>query len=288
MKRFLRAVSLAGLVAGPAAGHDFWIQPSSMRPEVGAPIMIHLRVGDGFPGDPVPRSSGRIERFVVIGPGEEGEKGEEKPVVGQEGADPAGIVRAEAPGLHIVAYRGTPASITLEAEKFEAYLREEGLERISARRAERGQTGQSGRESYSRCAKALVDVGSEETGGGGGEDRPVGLLLELVAEKNPYALRAGDEVPVRLLFEGAPYEGALIEATNPGMPGQKISARSDAAGRAVLRLPHGGFWLIAAVHMAEAPGVGGGGAGAEADWESLWASLTFELAPGDGGAEPRP
>jgi hypothetical protein len=33
----------------------------------------------------------------------------------------------------------------------------------------------------------------------------------------------------------------------------------------------GGMWLIKAVHMVPAP------AGANAEWASFWASLTFEL-----------
>jgi uncharacterized GH25 family protein len=51
-------------------------------------------------------------------------------------------------------------------------------------------------------------------------------------------------------------------------PGQKLSARTDAEGRVRFRLPQGGMWLVKSVHMIP---------GAKADWESYWASLTFEL-----------
>jgi hypothetical protein len=37
------------------------------------------------------------------------------------------------------------------------------------------------------------------------------------------------------------------------------------------RLRPGGMWLVKAVHMVPAP------AGANADWASFWASLTFEM-----------
>ena len=37
-------------------------------------------------------------------------------------------------------------------------------------------------------------------------------------------------------------------------------------------------WLVKAVHMVQAP------AGTDADWESLWASLTFEIPKRPGGS----
>jgi uncharacterized GH25 family protein len=49
------------------------------------------------------------------------------------------------------------------------------------------------------------------------------------------------------------------------------SIRTDAAGRVRVPLSRSGVWLVKAVHMIPAP------AGADADWESIWASLTFEL-----------
>ena len=53
-------------------------------------------------------------------------------------------------------------------------------------------------------------------------------------------------------------------------PDARVTARTDAQGRARLRLDRPGVWLVKAVHMIPAP------AGAGADWESFWASLTFE------------
>jgi uncharacterized GH25 family protein len=57
---------------------------------------------------------------------------------------------------------------------------------------------------------------------------------------------------------------------NRDEPDKRLSARTDKAGRVSLALPRGGVWLVKAVHMVPAPADSG------ADWESLWASLTFE------------
>ena len=104
-----------------------------------------------------------------------------------------------------------------------------------------------------------------------GYDRVLGFTLELVPRANPYALRAGGTLPVQVLFQGRPLSGALVVAINADEAERKISARSDSSGRVSLRLGREGAWLVKAVHMVPAP------SGSNADWESLWASLTFEL-----------
>ncbi len=252
---------LVSLAAAAASAHDFWIEPSAYRVEKGAHLDVALRVGEGYRGDPVARNPEKIRRFVLVGPAGE------QALAGEAGQDPAGQAEIEGPGLFVIGYHSQPSSITLEAPKFEAYLREEGLERVIALRAERGQSASPGREIYSRCAKALVASGPTEAGQA---DRKLGLPLELVPEANPYR-GGGKPTAVRLLFRDQPLEDALVVAIPKEAPDKKLEARSDAAGRVVLELGAGRTWLVKAVHMVEAP------AGSGADWESLWASLTFEI-----------
>jgi len=253
------AMLLALLAAAPLRAHDFWIEPSTFRPAAPAQIRVALRVGQDFRGDPVPRDDRKITRFVAVGPGGEAS------IPGLPGTDPAGFARLDRPGLYVLGYRSGRSPIELEAEKFEKYLADEGLEQVSRERARRGETGKPGKEVYSRCAKSLVAAGG---GASEGFDRVLGFTLELVPQRLP---RVGD-LPVELLYEGKPLSGALVVAMNQADPTTKISARSDRNGRVVLKLPRSGVWLVKAVHMIPAP------ADAGADWESLWASLTFEIS----------
>ena len=251
----------AFLAAGRLAAHDFWIQPSNFQPDVGAAIELRLFVGPHFEGEPFPRVPQLIQRFVLVSP-----SGGERDVAGRAGGDPAGVVRIESPGLQIVGYRSFDSPITIEPAKFDEYLKEEGLEKISERRKKAGDADKPAREVFSRCAKALIEAG----GGKAGKDRAIGLTLELVAEKDPYALAPGGELPVVLLLEGKPLAGALVQASLHGDPSVRAAARTDRRGRATLRLARTGFWLVKAVEMTPAP------SGVDADWKSLWASLTFE------------
>lgn len=261
---FNLALLLALLGAASLRAHDFWIEPSTFRPAPGQRVTVRLRVADHFPGDPFPRNSARIERFAVLG------DGAEAAIQGAEGVDPAGYMVAT-PGLKILIYDSNHASVELAAEKFEHHLAEQGLEKISELRRKNGRSASPGREIYSRCAKALVAVGN---GPGEGYDRRAGLPLELVPEKNPFLLKPGEELSLRLLYQGKPLAGAWVQARNPRRAEESVSGRTDQQGRLRLRLASGGFWLVKAVHMVPAPKESG------ADWESFWASLTFEIPRG--------
>lgn len=265
MRRVHTAVRLAALlhlVAGSVHAHDLWIEPSSFRPAPGATLALRLRIGQQFVGDPMPRDPRQIRQFALLD--EEGTT----PVPGRAGDEPAGMVQPTASGVALVVYRSQRSPIELEAGKFESYLRDEGLERVSRTRADRGESDAPGREVFSRCAKALLAVSGGRPASG--HDRAVGLTLELIPERSPYTLRPGDELPLVLRYEGAPLAGALVVGLD-GDEASTVRARTDAAGRVRLRLARPGPWLVKAVHMVPAPPDTG------ADWESLWASLTFEL-----------
>ena len=248
------------LVCAPALGsaHDFWIEPSTFRPAVGETVTASLRVGQDFMGDAVPRSAALIDSFVVRdGAGE-------RQIGGFDNQDPAGYLRVERPGGAVIGYRSRPSRVELPAAKFEQYLRDEGLERIIALRAARGDAAKPSRELFSRCAKALIVAGKGPTR----FDQPLGFPYEIVPLTN--VLHA-DQVVVRMLFDSRPLPGALVTAIFRDDPSLRLQARSDANGRVSFRLPKRGVWQIKSVQMIPAP------ATSDADWMSLWASLTFEL-----------
>jgi uncharacterized GH25 family protein len=271
-RRLLPAVFVLLLSGASVAAHDLWIEPTVFLADAGKVVGVRLRVGQDLQGDPVPRDPDLINEFVVVEPTGR------KPVVGRDGADPAGLLRVSGPGLLVVGYRSNPSPIVLTAEKFNQYIKDEGLDAVAAQRALRHQTSAEAKEIFARCAKSLLLSGAPSEAQ---HDQALGFTLELVAERNPYVLRAGDELPVRLTYEGRPLAGALVIALNRVDPAARMTARSDKDGRVRFRLPSGGFWLIKAVHMIPAP------AGSNAEWASFWASLTFDLKGQAAGSASR-
>jgi uncharacterized GH25 family protein len=253
----------------PLVAHDMWIEPTTFSPELGQIVSVRLRVGQDLLGDPLPLDPSLVNQFVVK------DAAGVRPVVRRDGGDPAGLLRVAIPGLLVIGYRSNPSAIEMAADKFNQYLKEEGLDAVSALRASRNETGAAAHELFSRCAKSLVFSGSPSEAQG---DRPIGFTLELVAERNPYAVRADQDLPVRLMYENRPLAGALVVAMNRLNPAEKLSERTDKDGRVRFKLRPGGMWLIKAVHMVPAP------ADTHAEWASFWASLTFELRNQSAGA----
>jgi uncharacterized GH25 family protein len=275
----LRSLVLAAgaLSSAPLFAHDLWIEPTTFSPDVGKIVGVRLRVGQDLLGDPVPRDPALVNQLIY----EDGSG--RKPLIGRNGSDPAGFLRVQEPGLLVIGYLSNPSAIEMPAEKFNQYLNDEGLHAVAALRAARKQSGNSAHELFSRCAKSLVLSGSASRSQ---TDRVLGFTLELIAERNPYAIRDGEDFPVRLMYEKRPLARALVVAMSRLNPAEKQSARTDGEGRARFRLRPGGMWLIKAVHMVSAP------AGANAEWASFWASLTFEprganVAVNEGPTKPR-
>ena len=263
LRSHARTLTALGLVLGAPSSlgaHDLWLEPATFLPQPGQIVALRLRVGQDFLGDPLPRDARLVREFVV-----EDSEGR-KPVIGRDGSDPAGFIRASDPGLLVVGYHSTPSVVELTPDKFAQYIEEEGLDEVAARRRAEGSSQRGGRDAYTRCAKSLVLLGPPSASQ---TDRPLGMTLELLAESNPYLLKDGDTLPLRLLYRQAPLKGTLVVAINKRHPMQKLTARTDAHGRVRLPLTRGGAWLIKAVHMVPAaPGAG-------AEWDSYWASLTF-------------
>ena len=166
---------LCGLVAASAAtgasAHEFWVEPSSFAVEQGGRIGVRLCIGDGYEGWSQARNPARIESFVAAGPAGQ------QPVVGLDGADPAGALRLAAPGDYVIAYRSDRAFTEMPAVEFDAYLRDKGLDRVIAERQARatGRTGARGlqpaRESIGPCRRGGGRSGRSRDASAAGTDR---------------------------------------------------------------------------------------------------------------------
>lgn len=255
---FCVAALLAGLAAPTAQAHDFWIEPTAFRVNVGEKIPLQLLVGQDFKGNAALYNPDQFERYVYAS------RGGERPVPGKLGDDPAGSVTVAQAGLYVVGYYSKKFDVTFDnVAEFERYLLMEGLERNvePARKRARG----SILEMYARCAKSLIAAPGAELDRA---DHVFGFPLELVAVTNPYRQ---NDLTLRLLYRGQPLEGALVTAFNKAAPQTKLKAHTDKDGRVTFALTRPGTWLVASVHQVPTAWY------VRADWESFWASLTFDL-----------
>ena len=283
----MRRLLLLLCLPAAALAHEFWLQPASFRVATGAAVPLRLLVGENFAGETWPRPTRRVRRFVRLGPGGPADSTDLRPALLADSLAP--VLRCPTPGTQLLALTSQPSFIELPAAQFTAYLREEGLGLALRQREEAGQTTtKPGREAYRRCAKALVLA----TQGPAGRllapaadtvfSRVLGWPLELVPEQNPYRLRPGAALTVRVLAQGQPVPGALVQVWQAGAAqptgGPAVvhfATHTNAQGRVLLRLPGAGPYLVATVRMEAAPPH----LANRADWLSTWASLTFGGPP---------
>jgi uncharacterized GH25 family protein len=124
------------------------------------------------------------------------------------------------------------------------------------------------RERYAKHTKTFVRVGEPQDDRSWAE--PVGSELEIVPEKDPTALRVGDELQVRVLKGGAPHRDFALNAVAGGAA-KGETKRTDAEGRAVFRLNKAGPWLLRGTDVRRTTEP-------DADWESDFATLTLSVS----------
>jgi uncharacterized GH25 family protein len=268
MRRFLRlaVVVLAMARSSSVRAHDFWIEPGSSHPSPGEEIGVRLRVGEALQGDPLPRLSRQIVRFDAV----QEQSATTVALAGTDGAEPAGRWRPGAPGFYTLVYVSSGAYVELNPERFADYLSKEGLDEALADWRRRGDDEVPARDRYSRHAKALVAAGPAAVSRTA-FTRPLGLELEIVPAENPLRLEPGAKLTISVLAHGKPLAGAQVVSRSRSHPESPEVVRTDARGRATLRLAGGGMWMIKAVSIERAAG------DPLADWHSAWASLTFSL-----------
>ena len=258
------------LCAAPTLAHDYWLEPDAFFLSTGKNTRVHLFLGDAFGAEEErPLQRERTPQFRMYSAG-----GEQdllaSPV--RDGRKPVAVITPSRPGNYLIAMERDPWKIRLGAKKFTEYLREEGLDEIVRRREQAGEQRKEGRERYSRHLKALVQVGDlrDDTFG-----RVLGHRLEIMPEVNPYGLKRGDVLRVRVLFEGRPLKGALVSAYNKGRGTiRRQEARTSGDGVSSFTLSGTGRWLVRLVHMRRCEADCD-----EVDWESFWAAYSFGMRP---------
>ncbi|MBS0197196.1 MAG: DUF4198 domain-containing protein [Planctomycetes bacterium] len=259
MKKLVTLASML-VLASSAAAHIFWIQPDKFRPAKNDLVKIDLRVGEAPPGEAKARDNQRIVEFKAYSASGDHE------LIGFDGRAPAAADRFAQEGPVILTYRSTNAFIELEKAKFDQYVKDEGLTTIVE--ARKNAPDGAVREAYSRSVKALVNVGGKP---GPGFDRVVGLDLEVVPLTDPAPAKPGDEMKFKILWKGAPASNQRVSLHHQGH--KRVDARTNESGAVSFTPDEPGVWIVETLEMHDAP------KDVKARYQSVWGSLSFEIAP---------
>ena len=272
---------VSALMAAPLQAHEFWMVPAVVPLAVGDTARVGLRVGEFFEGDALGFSAAQT---VALRAHTAAGAQDLLPLLALRGAVAELPLRLTTAGTTVLTFDSQPNTISLSADRFHAYLHDEGLDFIKAQREANGSAKKPGRERYRRFVKTLLQArGPAPTQADLTFGVVVGQQLEVVPLNDPMALEPGGQLGMQVLFEGQPLAGALLKAWHKGGgqdKGQTTIIRSitQADGKASVRLPYAGAWMVSVVHMVPAVGV------KNIDWDSLWGNLTFAVPPAAGGA----
>lgn len=259
------ALLLFVLAAQSAGAHESWVEPALFHVQVADDITADLRVGRDLKGNRYFYNPDEFTRLELV------DSGGSRPIKGRLGDLPAVKINATRDGLHTLIYESTAFSITYkDYATFENFITREGLDRVLRAHEARGLPDKGFTERYWRFAKALIKVGD-----GAGQDRAAGMRLELIALTNPYTVASNTDIEVQLLWLGRPLASTQVSVHRKSGDAKAVRStlRSNDEGKVVVPRGEGGRFLLNAVHMIEPPENSAG-----LVWESLWASMMFEVA----------
>ncbi len=260
----LLVVLLLSAIASPAAAHDTWLQPRRTSVSPGAIAQIDLTSGDKFATfdaaikpDRIGTARARLNgKTFDVQPGAPEKKSLELRVPLSD------------PGIATIWLSLAPKLIELNRKEVQHYLDEIGAPALLTQAWYAGKGSKPWREIYSKHAKTFVHVGRPgRTKADRSWSEPVGMPLEIIPEKDPTALRAGDEFPVRVLRNGAPLADFSLGIVREGRTNRSFK-KTDVEGRAVFKVARAGKWLLRGTELRSSnkPAT---------DWESDFTTLSF-------------
>jgi uncharacterized GH25 family protein len=255
------------------SAHEFWLAPDKYFYTIRDIALIRFQVGENFTGENWTGNKEKIKRLTHYLP-----NGTMVDIADKLSIQKGDSIRLplQVEGTHMVVFNSMNSHIELEADKFNDYLKEDGLQTAIDFRQKNDETQKPGKEYYQRSVKTIIQVGDAKT------DvctEPTGLPLDIVPFENPYdspGMSPSDNLPTvkfRVLFKGKPLGNLLVKTWHREKNGatQMQEYRTNNRGTVTVKRYSGPF-MVSAVYMARLNGDEKG------DWQSYWASLNFEYS----------
>jgi uncharacterized GH25 family protein len=255
--------------AAPVLAHDYWLLPETFTPTLNQAFKVRLYVGDEFKiEEERPFQKDRTPFFQLV-------SAEEQQDLTQTLTDkqkPISTFTLTKPGTYTLVLDRNASTITLDAKKFNSYLKEDGLLDILALRKAQGTQNKPGRERYSRSIKTMFQVGEPELNI---PLEPLKRQIEITPQQNPISLKPGDNFSVLVTFEGQPLANRPVTLLNQTKAKLRQEKATDNNGQVTFQVPTAGVWMVRLVYMRPCAV-----SCQKIDWESFWSSLTFAIPLG--------
>lgn len=269
MGQFRTALVIATLLTSTSlSAHEVWMEPMDWRMQARTGFTAQLLNGQNLEGQKLSWDPRVIVRAEIW------QNGLGKAMEGRFGDVPALSGTIEKDGLLTLVYQSRPNTVVYkDFATFTEFLTEKNHPEVLEAHAARQLPETSIKEAFSRFSKALIAVGT-----GTGADAPRGLEIEIVALDNPYTSDLESDLRFQALYRGAPLEDnrvTLFERNPAGVVTLSVE-QTDAQGIVSFTVTPENTYLVDTVVIRQPSRelfIQTGGV----FWESLWASLTFNV-----------
>ncbi len=246
--------------------HEFWLMPNKFKVKIKEQIALTFYVGEDFMGELWKRKKDKTLKLTHF----TGQKQIDLTELSIKSDTNDIPLKFDNEGTHVLALETKNSFIALEANKFNDYLKDDGIDNIYALREKKGELNKPSKEFYRRCAKTLIQVGAKS---GNTFKKNTGMPLEIIPMQNPYFSKIGDKMTVKVLFEGKPLSDKMIVTWNKTATTKtrQQKLRTNSNGLMTFSLDQKGQWMVSTVHMIPVEN------NPEGDYQSYWGNLTFEF-----------
>jgi len=222
-------LALAAVLVLPLSSqaHMFWLLTDKDAPEVNEPVQVEIGFGHKFPKDEEIKAD-RLGPVKAMGPDGQELALKKISTTTYELTPPTAGVYAVSAQLIPGFVTRTPQGMKMQAKK--------------------GVPDANFCFRFDMAGKTLVNIGDPKQG----FDRTVKSTLEIVPLKSVNALKGGETLPVKVVFQSKPLAGAEIKYTHDGWadPEKPFATlgKTDAQGEIQVKLDKPGRWLLIASH----------------------------------------
>ena len=261
MKKLITSIFVLCVIS--VAAHEFWLEPSKFIYKRGETASIKFRVGENFEGE---NWSGNRSKINFLSFYQNGIKKDISASLSDNTGDSLQL-HLDQEGTAVVAYNGINSFIELEAGKFNAYLKEDGLQEAIDYRTQHGETDSMSHEAYQRSVKTIIQVGKKYDNTFAME---TDLPVDIIPSAHPYKIKNKQAVTFKILFHKKPLVNHLIKlwhrVNNKTIFAEKLS---DENGRVSFLIEKKGKWMVSTVQMIRTE------TEPKANWQSYWGSCTW-------------